>query len=220
MLIEKQSQVCPERASQGMPIAPLNHKMRERRRALGLTQKDLAILASVGINDVQAIERFADVRGGVRLVRSKLHRVAGVLELDFNELFPPDYLRTLEEWTVPARPRPFCWMPEVRLANLSSRDLRLALTDETMEHVEVEVDRSLLRGTVAALLNELTPRQRLVVEKRFGLDGEDAQTWEQIGCLLNVSRERIHQVEACAISRLRHPTRSKKLKPFRRIVCE
>ena len=214
MLIEKQSKVCPERAPQAIPPAPRNLMMRERRRTLGLTRKDLAILSSVKINDIQAMETFANVGGRLNLVNSKLHCVANVLELNFDDLFPPAYLLMLEERKVLGRVRPFCWRREIRLGKLSPRDFGYALTADTIERVDLEIDRGLLRRTVDELLGELTPRERFVVEKRFGFDGEDTRTLEEVGCLLNVTPQRIRQVEAHAFRRLRHPTCSKRLTPF------
>ena len=58
------------------------------------------------------------------------------------------------------------------------------------------------------------PREEKVVRLRFGLDDGKARTLEEVGREFNVTRERIRQIEAKALRKLRHPSRSKKLKDF------
>jgi RNA polymerase primary sigma factor len=63
-------------------------------------------------------------------------------------------------------------------------------------------------------LDSLTPREARVLRLRYGLeDGED-YTLEQVGEKLGLTRERIRQIQAQALRRLRHPSRSRNLKPF------
>jgi RNA polymerase sigma factor (sigma-70 family) len=215
MLTEKQAAASSAGATHRHPSAVLNHRMRGRRRALGLTQQELSILARVSVSDIQAMERFAEVTGKVRQVHHKLHQIANVLELDFDELFPPSYLQTLEEWKLSPFRRPFAWAREVPVGSLSPREYRFAFTDEPMQQVDAALDRSLLRNLLDEFLKEFTPRERRVVEERFGWRGEDAKTFEEVGMLFNVSRERIRQLESRVLRRLRHPTRSKLLRSFR-----
>jgi RNA polymerase primary sigma factor len=63
-------------------------------------------------------------------------------------------------------------------------------------------------------LGELSPREENVVRLRFGIDGRAEQTLEEIGQDLGLTRERVRQIEAKALKRLRHPKRAKLLKPF------
>jgi RNA polymerase primary sigma factor len=73
---------------------------------------------------------------------------------------------------------------------------------------------TMLRSDVEDLLDTLTPRERRVLQLRFGLsDGYD-RTLEEIGKRFGVTRERIRQIEARALHKLRHPSRSKKLRDY------
>ena len=73
---------------------------------------------------------------------------------------------------------------------------------------------SMLRAELATALESLTVRERQVVKLRFGLEDGRARTLEEVGKEFNVTRERIRQIEAKALRKLRHPSRSKRLKDF------
>jgi len=72
----------------------------------------------------------------------------------------------------------------------------------------------LLREQLTDVLDTLTPREEKVLRLRFGLDDGRARTLEEVGKEFNVTRERIRQIEAKALRKLRHPSRSRKLKDF------
>ena len=63
-------------------------------------------------------------------------------------------------------------------------------------------------------MSTLTPREKKVLELRFGLEDGRNRTLEEVGKEFNVTRERIRQIEAKALRKLRHPSRSKRLKDF------
>jgi len=73
---------------------------------------------------------------------------------------------------------------------------------------------TLLREQLVDVLQTLTPREEKVLKLRFGLDDGRARTLEEVGKEFNVTRERIRQIEAKALRKLRHPSRSKKLKDY------
>ncbi|MCD7955391.1 MAG: RNA polymerase sigma factor RpoD [Lachnospiraceae bacterium] len=73
---------------------------------------------------------------------------------------------------------------------------------------------SMLREELATALESLTERERQVIKLRFGLEDGRARTLEEVGKEFNVTRERIRQIEAKALRKLRHPSRSKRLKDF------
>jgi len=73
---------------------------------------------------------------------------------------------------------------------------------------------TMLREQLIEVLDSLTPREQKVLKLRFGLDDGRARTLEEVGKEFEVTRERIRQIEAKALRKLRHPSRSKKLKDF------
>ncbi|MBS6546199.1 MAG: RNA polymerase sigma factor RpoD [Clostridiaceae bacterium] len=72
----------------------------------------------------------------------------------------------------------------------------------------------LLKEQLVEVLKTLTPREEKVLRLRFGIDDGHTRTLEEVGKEFNVTRERIRQIEAKALRKLRHPSRSKKLKDF------
>ena len=88
----------------------------------------------------------------------------------------------------------------------------------------IEDDKTIAPGDVAAyamlkeqligVLHKLTPREEMVLRLRYGIDDGRARTLEEVGREFNVTRERIRQIEAKALRKLRHPSKSKKLKDF------
>jgi RNA polymerase primary sigma factor len=73
---------------------------------------------------------------------------------------------------------------------------------------------TLLKEQLMEVLSTLTPREAKVLRLRYGLDDGKARTLEEVGREFNVTRERIRQIEAKALRKLRHPSRSKRLKDF------
>jgi RNA polymerase primary sigma factor len=74
--------------------------------------------------------------------------------------------------------------------------------------------QELLKAQLNKILSELTDRERKVILLRFGLEDGRARTLEEVGKEFNVTRERIRQIEAKALRKLRHPSRSRKLKDY------
>jgi RNA polymerase primary sigma factor len=71
-----------------------------------------------------------------------------------------------------------------------------------------------LRDQTRKVLKSLTPREEQVLKMRFGVGDGSEHTLEEVGRSFNVTRERIRQIESKALRKLRHPSRSKKLRPF------
>ena len=88
------------------------------------------------------------------------------------------------------------------------------IASEEMTEPETVADRSLMREQVRQIMSTLTPRERRVLELRYGIADGEMHTLEEVGKEFNVTRERIRQIEAKALRKLRHPSRSKKLKDY------
>lgn len=86
--------------------------------------------------------------------------------------------------------------------------------DQNAQLLEEAGARAVLRDQMEVVLNSLSPRERKVLDLRYGLESGRQHTLDEIGNELGVTRERIRQIEAKALRKLRHPSRSKKLKAF------
>ena len=88
------------------------------------------------------------------------------------------------------------------------------IPDEGASEPSEAASFTLLQEQLVDVLSTLTPREKKVLKLRFGLEDGRPRTLEEVGKEFNVTRERIRQIEAKALRKLRHPSRSKKLKDF------
>ena len=88
------------------------------------------------------------------------------------------------------------------------------IADEDAPAPSDVASHTMLKEQLAEVLSTLTPREEKVLRLRFGLEDGRSRTLEEVGKEFNVTRERIRQIEAKALRKLRHPSRSKKLKDF------
>ena len=88
------------------------------------------------------------------------------------------------------------------------------IPDEDASEPSEAASFSLLREQLEEVLDTLAPREKKVLELRFGIADGRTRTLEEVGKEFNVTRERIRQIEAKALRKLRHPSRSKKLRDF------
>ena len=95
---------------------------------------------------------------------------------------------------------------ESKIADFVEDDSILSPTEHTTQDV--------LKAQLLAVIETLTPREQKVIRLRYGLDDNHARTLEEVGKEFNVTRERIRQIEAKALRKLRHPNRIKKLQDF------
>ena len=86
--------------------------------------------------------------------------------------------------------------------------------DETVPEPDDAASKQLLREQMRTILESLNRRERLVLEMRFGLKDGQVHTLEDVGLAFGVTRERIRQIEAKALRKLRHPLRSRKLRDY------
>ncbi len=86
--------------------------------------------------------------------------------------------------------------------------------DDKTETPESNLFRNLLRRDLDEIMSELSERERMVIKLRFGLVDDRPRTLEEVGKVYDVTRERIRQIEAKALKKLRHPSRLKKLRGY------
>ena len=86
--------------------------------------------------------------------------------------------------------------------------------DDTIKSPTESTAQDILKSQLLSVIETLTPREQKVIRLRYGLDDGHARTLEEVGKEFNVTRERIRQIEAKALRKLRNPNRSKKLQDF------
>lgn len=207
-------------------IRVYNFRMRNRRKELGLTQMELAIESRVGIDSIGKYERMEMPRTKeTDKIRGHLHRIADCLYMDFDELFPEEYLEMIRLNLLPKSSR-FQWLKEVSL------DMLQAPADEVelfLPRPSELVDIELLKTALEAETDKLTDRERDVIRLRFGFEDGIDHTLEEVGKIITeregikkthnsfgpyITRERIRQIEEHALRKLRHPRSTKNLRGF------
>jgi len=88
------------------------------------------------------------------------------------------------------------------------------IKDDTIDGPADAATKAMLHDAVEQVLGELSEREQEIVRMRFGLDGGQAKTLEEVGKAFGVTRERIRQIEAKTLAKLRHPQRSQRLREF------
>ena len=150
--------------------------------------------------DLQLRYRRAD-----EALRRRLGRIPRTSELAAELGLEPDALAHLASTMVPIASL------HAPLADTDSLCLEDSLEDDAAPDPIAEVDRFEVRGELARLLVVLSPRERRILDWRFGLSDDEPQTLEDIGKRLNLSRERVRQITGRALEKLREQPESKKL---------
>lgn len=112
----------------------------------------------------------------------------------------------------------YTFLDAVSLDTPVGEEEETSLGDFIPSNFENDVESQFFQGALSSTINDilktLTPREERVIRSRFGLDDGHPKTLEAVGKEFNVTRERIRQIEAKALRKLRHPSRSKKLKDY------
>jgi len=100
-------------------------------------------------------------------------------------------------------------------SNVAGTEKRLEdfVPDATADRPDGGIDDDRMRMGVGPLIGSLTPREQLILRLRYGLGGEEEHTLEQIGQSLGLSRERVRQLEARALKKLRETQPAQRLQP-------
>ena len=175
------------------------------RQAVSRALADHSRTIRVPVHMVETINKYVRVSSALQQELGReptTDEIAAVLEL------PAERVREI----VRILPQP------ISLENPVGDEQDATLADFVEDVNAVDLDEAashaMLRVQVESVLNTLTPRERRVVELRFGLEGDKLYTLSEIGAELGVTRERIRQIETKALRKLRHPSRSRQLKDF------
>ncbi|HOK39547.1 MAG TPA: RNA polymerase sigma factor RpoD [bacterium] len=103
---------------------------------------------------------------------------------------------------------------ETPIGNEDESHLSDFIEDKSVESPIQSTTNSLLKEQLCKVLSTLSPREERVLRLRYGIDNGCHRTLEEVGTIFNVTRERIRQIEAKAIEKLKHPTRARLLKDF------
>lgn len=180
-----------------------NNRLKERRLRLGMSQSKFVEAAQISLSRYRELELLrASPQNSdgswkdVALALSAFHAV------EPEELFPEAVLAVKQPSLV---------------RKIDGLDLRQLMTTHQHRMIEgpAEVyDRLETGKQITRSLATLSPREEKVIRLRFGFDGDGEHTLDEVSEKLGVTRERIRQVEAKGLRKLRHPERAKKLEPF------
>jgi transcriptional regulator with XRE-family HTH domain len=182
----------------GVKHQAYNAEMRSRREAKGLLQRELGEMVGLGVNTISNYECFRDWPN-----RDRGEKIAVALETDYDTLFP--------EWLREFKLTRSTFSTEHIITERLLPQMVNTFLPSGMEKTEEKIDRHFLRKNINKALKLLSDRERKVIEMRFGLGGEEPQTYEKVGRKFKVTRERIRQIEAKALRKLKHPTRKRLL---------
>ncbi|MDY4959143.1 MAG: RNA polymerase sigma factor RpoD [Lentihominibacter sp.] len=175
------------------------------RQAITRSIADQARTIRIPVHMVETINRMARVR---RQLTGELGREPDTKEIaeamGMTEEKVRDILKSAQEPT----------SMDATVGDEEDSHLGDFIPDENAESPADAASNVFLRGQIYELLDELTEREKRVIIERFGLGGEPPRTLEQVGQEMGVTRERIRQIEAKAIRKLRHPTRKKRLEGY------
>jgi len=181
-----------------LKIMPYNEHLVNTRKEIGFTQAQVSLMTGINVFKMGEIETLKRVPTDF-----EKGEIAATLDKPVEFLFPKELDLMVDTGILDEREKYFS-SPQVQA-------LRMSYTDENIEKFEEIFG---LKGAMNDALKMLTPREQKVLELRFGLGIGRCKTFEEVGVVFNVTRERIRQIEAKALRKLRHPTRSRKLRGF------
>jgi RNA polymerase primary sigma factor len=157
---------------------------------------------------VHMVEHMNRVTRAKRQMHQELEREPSIEELAVRVQLEPDRVRELLRYALDplSLDSPIGEEDESNLGDF--------IEDDTIDSPADAATRAMLSEAVGEVLGELSEREQEIVRLRFGLDGGQAKTLEEVGKEFGVTRERIRQIEAKTLAKLRHPQRSQRLREF------
>ena len=183
-----------------------NRRLVDARKEKGWTQPELAVRASISHHKLHQIENLYVLPSEDEVVK-----LAIALEQPIDYLFPEALANAIKHDAFGKRTAE---LAEPQVISLIQAQAQGLLPEPNPNEVEEKVDKQLLAEALKQVLRTLLPRERRVLEIRFGLDGGSPQRLEDVGRELGVTRERVRQIEQKALRILRHPSRTRWLKDF------
>jgi len=181
----------------------------EERNKQNLSQQTLSKLSGVSIEIISAIENMKIFSNDPDLILEKLEKISSALDVDFHYLFPEEYLEAIKRELLPHSKERF-----IEIIDVAIHSLPLGNITSTALLPEEIVEKRDMQDILNQIINQLPPRERKILEIRYGLNGNDPHTLEEAGSMFEVTRERIRSIEATAISRLRHPSIRKTINEY------
>jgi RNA polymerase primary sigma factor len=175
------------------------------RQAVTRAISDHARTIRIPVHMVETINKLART---MSQLQQELGREPTFLEIAESMEIPPERVREIAG----ILPQPISL--ETPVGDDQDAMLGDFVEDQNAQLLEEAGARAVLRDQMEVVLNSLSPRERKVLDLRYGLESGQQHTLDEIGNELGVTRERIRQIEAKALRKLRHPSRSKKLKAF------
>ena len=157
---------------------------------------------------VHMVEHMNRVTRAKRQMHQELEREPTVDEIADKVQLPPDRVRELLR--ISQDPLSL----DSPVGDEDEANLGDFIEDESVDSPADAATRMMLHDAVTEVLGELSDREQEIVRLRFGLDGGRAKTLEEVGQEFGVTRERIRQIEAKTLAKLRHPQRSERLREF------
>ncbi len=175
------------------------------RQAITRSIADQARTIRIPVHMVEHMNRLTRVR---RQMHQELEREPTVDELAAKLQMEPEKVRDLLRYALDplSLDSPVGEEDESNLGDF--------IEDASVDGPADAATRAMLHEAVEQVLGELSEREQEIVRMRFGLDGAQAKTLEEVGREFGVTRERIRQIEAKTLAKLRHPQRSQRLREF------
>jgi len=184
-----------------------NARLVDARKAKGWRQSDMAQLTGLSTSLVGHIETLRAVPS-----ENAMDEISDALDLPREHLFPETLLDAIREGLFGHR---VAELEEAHIIRLTeARRARLLPIGMTEDEALEAVNRSLLKKKLPEILAELAPREQRVLELRFVLNDGRSRTLQEVGKEFHVTGDRIRQIEAKALRKLRHPVRARQLQDF------